>query len=100
MKSWRSWVASLFEGREYVGIFSQDVLVLLVSEQRPSFAPELLQHREVLQISQIKCASKLCDDRLHLRVLLQSVFAQLAPDSRLLKTAERRSGIHDVVAIH
>jgi len=43
--------------------------------------------------------SKLRDDGLDLGILLQSVFTKLAPDSRLLETAEGSAGVEHVVAV-
>src|SRR6202045_5555494 len=36
----------------------------------------------------------------YFRVVGESIFAQFAPDARLLKSAKRRGGIEHVVAVH
>src|ERR1039457_6736752 len=45
-------------------------------------------------------ASELNGDRLHFRILLQAVFAQLTPNAGLLEASKRRRGIENVVAVH
>jgi hypothetical protein len=44
--------------------------------------------------------SELKGNRLHFRILLQSIFAPLPSHPRLLESAERRPGIEHVVAIY